>query len=511
MAWDSAALLYQPDPGAVVRLDAESGRAARTDLPGAAAGELSGACVLAEYLVLTLRQGNDTVLVSFASGREPVLARYESADVAYLCPCDAGRVVLALTDRTIRLLDAAAPDPPAHRLAVDRAAACVACDGDTLLWITDRGGFRSWRIGEAGEPRHLQLRSGVLRENSVVRAQRLAALPDRTFDAVSITNAFRFTVADGAAGAGYKLQAAFRGPGGESYVIQIRDDGIWLLNGGTRGELRIADATHIHYRYAFALDRTGHLLAVNPLGGGQLIDLATNRARPVAAIPPTGSSAAADPAGGFWVATRLGDISFISLAGDCVLAGRVDLASPSKAQLLLAGAYLVWHGVGLHSTKTGSDSVDALVVYERNAHRPGSLTALGTRCFEKAEGPLLAAGYDPAAGQVVTVHASNSQAIRELKRGTPREFLDGRQEVRPLPDVKDVTRRIKAEEGGAGLWLLGSEGLLERLDARTLRPLAVLAPRLPFTEIATETSGGRSVLLIQNETRLVQCTYEEAS
>jgi hypothetical protein len=500
VAWNGDSLLYQAEAGSIVLVDAD-GKETSIDVPGDAAGELSGAVVSNGKTLLTFRQSGGTSLVVAETSGTSQLVRKEHADVQTVGACGPGRVAVAFNDCAIVVFELQ-PFREAFRVTGERFATCLAFDGERLLWVNDRGKFFVWRPGSGGGPERLTLVSAVVREDSIARARRLAARPDGTFDVVADTHSFRCAITGAGAATTGRIQDAFQTPDGEAFATETRTDGWWLRRGGAGAELALSQLQH---RYFFGIDGSGTLLATSALGQGAFVEPAMGRAELKPNMPAGIGSIVGDPTGEFWLATRAGVVFHIARHG-YRQAAEVGLENARQAQLVCAGPYLVWYGGCDHQTAYGNDTVPALIFFRRHEPKTGLLTLVGRRFFDKLDGSLQTVVADPTDGRLWTAHQGGEHGTAYLRRGTVDDFLHNREQQFPLPSsVRAVQIRVVA---GGALWLLDSEGTLHYFNSHTVQPVAALAPALPFGALQMNAGVGSGLLVVQHQSRLVRCTIE---
>jgi hypothetical protein len=506
LAFLGDSLWYQAASGAIARVGpgpeppAELSTTLTIDLQKA---ELSGVASAGDVVVLTMRVGADTYVVTVQGDVTHEVLHRLHGDVSALCECGQGRVAIAFTNGALEVFDPKTGLSQSCKTALAEPPMCIAASADQLLWSGESGRMYAWTIGSPAGPRALMGNSvepGQTR-GAFLRWKRLALISDGTYAAVGPAAAGRFAVRTGGVRSSVEVLAAFEGAEQEGYyAFEKRPNGLWLLNGVSQSVLWVEEGLSSHY--AFGIDGKSHLLAARVIGQAALIDPDTRDCGLVANTPEAVTSVAGDPQGGFWLVVQTGDMYFVGDDRKCipVLKSRLEVVGSSEVRCWTG--LVLWTGACILDLPEGRSMVFVASFYRPDTHYSRKLHMLGTRVFG---GLLQAVAYDVNGNRVLFFWQGG-----RVKSGTPQQFIDRAEEEKSIRGTAPDVVEAKITPDGTGLYLLSRRGNLFRLDGQTLQLQSVLAGSAPLTGMGQGAcpDDGR-LLVVEGRSKLIWCRFEE--
>lgn len=497
------AFWYQAASGVLVWLDLDADRPEEDylELPGGFDGaELSGIAPTNGQVVFGFRCGRDARLLVFeVGGRGATSHELPEIDIVGLCPCGTGQVAAALTNYRLTVFDVSHQIRALHEMVLTQLPTAMCFTDGRLVWIAEGGTVHTWVLDGAAESRELKAP-----EVKLGYAQRLVAFKSR-FSVVTRSSAMRFALMSGTRPERSGFTMAFRNAVDKEgyYALQDRDTGTWLIDGVKMRETLIS--VHRLRPHECATDGMNHFFGVQSIGQAIVLNLNTHRTIPIPGIPPRITSVAGNPEGGFWLAGADGTIHYVGLDMTCVLVNHVLLENASNARFECWQGLSVWLGVCLHDRGSGTEWPNVFEFYQVNQGIRGALRRIGRRFFYAEEGRCLAFTYRPAEDKLWTLWANGY--VCSIKFGTPRDFIEKREQVAELKAVDRDVNDIRIAEDGSVLYLLSENGNLFRLNSHTFETEGVFSGSVPLTSLAMGSDSGEPLLCIEGGRRMLFCSF----
>jgi hypothetical protein len=502
MLWLDDLLCYQRDEKTLVfwRMDSEQAVA----LHARACGELAGAVETAGELVVAVRQGPGASVTRMSPRGENSVQSRGNAAVSCICACDLRQIAVAWSDCTIGVYDLD-PSLTQHRLTrVPEDMQRMGWDGERLLSMSRFAHLFVWKPAGAEAPVRVQHDESLFAPGIQAIASRLEYQGEGVFAVITDAIAAQFSLEWDAADSP-PIRQAYTAGSGEVIAIQNRMDGLWVVDGGH--ETRLADAQEASCRPECGLDGQRLLLASNGFPGGSvMLELDSRRIVPCPQVPQSIASVAGDALGGFWINDRAGRIYHVWPCGECRLVAEIPLDGASVGQLLCRGERLIWFGRCNVSTRAGTENVRAMVFYRCAA---GEAELIGKRTFATEDGRFEAWDYDAEFDRVAVVSFNVMRDQRMLRHDVPERIMSGSEDLRPTIGLSSAVRRLRICRGGQRLAALCADGSLCWVDAAGGRRLACLLPSVRFGDMVQTAIVDDSVLLVEDQIRVVHCRLEE--
>jgi hypothetical protein len=374
----------------------------------------------------------------------------------------------------------------------------MTCLEDTLVWTSPSGSLHGWDMDGPDEPYEFQGEWP-----GFWYMYQLSSGPNLDILGVCKTAAIRFAIRRDTGGEERaKIRAILPAEQpGEYYAIEDPAGRINLWD--SLRDRRIALALDSDSIYFLARDGANRLLVAEKAGRGLIIHPATGEVRHTGQLPVL-SDVAGDPGAGFWLADGRGAIYCLDLDLQCIVAASPLAPDVSRARIYAWPGLVVWWG--LHA---GDQTGDRLVFLQPKEDGRYRLNQLGARFFPREDGQIHCLTYDAASNQVFLIWQSSTRFGRYARFGTPRAFLQEREEEKLLHGVDLDITDARFDGRTCGLYLLSeSYGSLFRLDGPTLNLDAVLSCSERIVQLALHRQSG-PLMLTGERKRVFLCSFEK--
>jgi hypothetical protein len=497
VVWDSGTYWLQAERGCLVKVSGGGNDVSEDHLPIEEADEVSALVFTSAGRLAAVRHGRDTLLFT----DDVLTEKRADVDVCGACQCGVDAAV-AYSDGSLVVYEREQALPARLVAATGVVRGSIGWDGDSLVWLTEKAEFKTWRPGAPaavsvaddevfggrlrGVPRHWIVRpegTMLVTSNSVV-VYRLEQAGTET---------------------SFHIDGLLGGPVWRA--IDWRRPDWWLVD--SKPLRRILLQRDVQGRLFYDLDGKGQLYAASGNGPGVLLDVETAQSSALMDCPAQINSAVADRDGGCWFATRVGDIYFADADGSWSHQASVGRPNVHGAQLVDCLESLVWWGRSTHDYATGPEPATTFVFFRKVGRSQIRLERMGMQLIHPDEGWCKAVWYRQSDGVLWALWAvpgGGTEPYR-LRFGTKEDWASGRvQETRlaGLPVVGFEKGALSAD--GRLLGLVSSGGEFFCVDLSKSAVAASLAGSVWFSEVAPGPAGS-TFWLAEGQSQLYRCSF----
>ncbi len=427
--------------------------------------ELSACVLCGDAVMLAFRCGFGTLLTLVRKMECVSTLELLQQDVAFACPYDAERIVIACSDQRLAVIERC-DDVLREAASTDcnEPPLLVYSDGDRVFWIDEVARFYEWKPGEkastmlsGGGPMFL----GPL-DWRPLEAPRSVLLTRASASIVSVQDRGRTSQ--------HSVQAIYIGVNKQVDAVLHSSDGVWHTSSTAQSAQFVAvDDNPVA---VYGRNERNELLSARMQGQGFRLDLDAGDLRLEPGLPGNITGIVGLDGGDFLLVQRGGQL--YSNRSDEILEpiGRVILREVTGASLYRLGRSLVLKGTCLHGT-TVAETRDFLAFFEIS---PSSgQPQYRDHCLISPEkGTYTCLACDPKFDRLLVIvqHAARSQTI--VRRGSIPAFVKGDEDVHELSGVGTNIVHAFVDAPGVILWLVSRLGALYAVDASTLSLIDVL-------------------------------------
>lgn len=501
MGFVSGTLWYQSPDGrlsSICTTDGEPLGSATTLTISHLTGELSGIAVQDESVLVADRIATGTELRLYRHTTQIATLSQGETDVLCCTACGPEQVAIAYSDRQIIIYTLCGTIAERLRLAVNESPAVMTWSSGELVWGDWLGRLHAWKINPDVQPDVIQCEV-----QEWVSAFRLAAVSDDVLCLLGSEIIQSFRIASTQPASGSPLLAVFPHDEQRAHVIQLRENGLWLIGAMTRQETFITKESNRWY--AFGRDGRNHIVAAHMSGIGFVIDLQGGLPQLVGSFPSNITAVAPHYNAGFWLGDSRGVIHFLGMDGVCRPVTRNSLPNIGKPQVFSWGDLVVWIGICVGPS---GDIVDVIRAF-KIIGGGGKLHELGTRFFPPGCGAFCGVTYEPQSDRLLLLWQQDGRVT--VRHGSVAHFLS-ENDIGPLAlAVEQGVERISMTFDGSAFYVLNTRGDLYRLNSHSFAIEAVLAGSLRLTELSHDghdaLAGAAPLMFVEMESCVYSVRY----
>lgn len=457
--------------------------------------------------LLTGRQG----LLGFRSGRNIVLIQVQEngsfkkhllplTEISCYCNCGPNQFALACINQKITAITFASDSLEVQEIDSEETAEQMVYADRTLYWTTRMGNVYQKKFDGMQPVQQISLDEDPSLLGS---AMQITAFNAR-FAVLTPHIALLCRLEKTGYSAGRQLLAAFipRSAINHStpfHAVELYREDIRIIDGINHRELhliKIKDADLLH-QYKFCMDGNDLILGEVACRQGILWDPGSDVQGRRIPLPELLTAIAGNPSGGFWLVDQHGTVCYLDQAGEYKYKFNLELHLTGQPRIYCNKNLLVLFGTHLQE----SDFCNYLLLYKTGDTAQRPLEVIGRRLQSKVN--VLALTYDPEHNRLYVVQSVKDEIY--IATGTPEEFIQERESIRHLPEVKEMIRFASLTPDGTQLYLLSRDGNLFLIDTDHFDLLAVLSGSVPITLMSEETQSDGSLLLVEGNSRVLLC------
>jgi hypothetical protein len=504
--WHDAKLWFQRNDGLLACVNTRGEQVSAESLSEASGDELSALVFTEGSRLATIREGNDSLLLS------PGVAssRLVGVDVISACAIGAESVAVALSDGTVRSYDLSAELVPFATVRVRGVRGEMGWDGRHVLLLTELHAVAAWQPN-AGSLETIANSDELFPQGLHQSPLCWLACVDGSLLLLTTHGVIRLRLSEGHVRNGERIDDLFGGAAWSAVRrLSRRSTDWWLVEREPLRERLLGKG--IRGRLHSARDGRGRFFGVGGDGRGFVFEVENELCVPLRQCPLGVNMVAGDAQGGCWLVDRIRDIYYADESGNCGLAMRIELPGVTGARIQSCGDHVVWSG---YSSKvfaeTGSESARTLAFFKVVRTPELRVTRVGHHVLHPREGICEAICYDAGGDQLVTVWTLEGKQGYRLRSGTVEEFSSWQIRQQDIVGVGDM-RFLQAALSPDSRWLgvLGAAGDLVCLNVDDGRAVATLSPSLPFTAIATG-GGATTFWVVEAGSQVYGCQFKVTS